>query len=149
LKSHPQFKTHHVHCIDNNDNNIAPNFLGGSLPRCDQGDREYYCLTMLTLFKPWWSGKYLKPTVDYTWDETFNKHNFTSKQQELMRNFSLHCECMDARDDYSVKLKKDEVENGFFPLWASSEVLKDLDQNTFIDYHNDNPLDTGCTAKYF
>jgi len=33
--------------------NLIPNFAGGSLPRCDRGDREYYCTTMLTLFKPW------------------------------------------------------------------------------------------------
>jgi hypothetical protein len=51
MKAHPQFQTHHVHCID--EDNIVPNFLGGSLPRCDQGNREYYCLTMLTLFKTW------------------------------------------------------------------------------------------------
>jgi hypothetical protein len=30
LKSHPQFQTHQVHCI--NEENIVPNFLGGSLP---------------------------------------------------------------------------------------------------------------------
>ena len=51
MKAHPQFQTHHVHCTE--EDNIVPNFLGGSLPRCDQGDREYYCLMMLTLFKPW------------------------------------------------------------------------------------------------
>jgi hypothetical protein len=30
LKSHPQFHTHQIHCID--EDNIIPNFLGGSLP---------------------------------------------------------------------------------------------------------------------
>ena len=58
LKSHPQFQTHHIQYTD--DDKTVPNFLGGTLPRCDQGDREYYCLTMLTLFKPWRSGKDLK-----------------------------------------------------------------------------------------
>ncbi|KAM6488798.1 hypothetical protein JOM56_015747, partial [Amanita muscaria] len=46
LKQHPQYKTHHVHCIEGNDR-IVPNFIGGSLPRQDQGDCEYYCSTML------------------------------------------------------------------------------------------------------
>jgi hypothetical protein len=137
MKAHPQFQTHHVHCID--ENNMVPNFLGGSLPRCDQGDREYYCLTILTLFKLWQSGKDLK-SVDSTWDETFHIHNFTSGQQQLIRNFNLHYECMDARDDYFAKLKKDEEDSGFFPSWASLEVLKDLEQNTF-EYDDDNPLD--------
>ncbi|KAM6491407.1 hypothetical protein JOM56_013181, partial [Amanita muscaria] len=46
LKRHPQYKTHHVCCIEDNDR-IVPNFIGGSLPHQDQGDCEYYCSTML------------------------------------------------------------------------------------------------------
>ncbi|KAM6491701.1 hypothetical protein JOM56_012863 [Amanita muscaria] len=46
LKQHPQYKTHHVCCIEDNDR-IVPNFIGGSLPHQDQGDCEYYCSTML------------------------------------------------------------------------------------------------------
>jgi hypothetical protein len=136
MKAHPQFQTHHVRCTK--EDNIVPNFLGGSLPRCDQGDREYYCLTMLTLFKPWRSGKDLK-SADSTWDDTFHSHDFTSRQQELMRNFNLCYECVDARDDYSAKLKKDEEESGLFPSWASSDILKDLEQSTFVEYDDDNP----------
>jgi hypothetical protein len=33
MKAHPQFQTHHVHCTK--EDNIVPNFLGGSLLRCD------------------------------------------------------------------------------------------------------------------
>lgn len=43
---------------------IVANFLGGSLPRADKGDCEYYACTMLTLFKPWRSGKDLKSELD-------------------------------------------------------------------------------------
>jgi len=103
LKTHPQFKTHHVYCIDKD--NIVPNFLGGSLPCRDQGDREYYCLTMLTVFKPWRFGKELKCT-DYTWDETFVQHIFTARQKLLMDNFNLQYECNNSRDDYYTKTKK-------------------------------------------
>ncbi|KAF8218422.1 hypothetical protein L208DRAFT_1351610, partial [Tricholoma matsutake] len=63
---------------------------------------EYYCMTMLTLFKPWHSGKDLK-TEDYSWDETFTQHKFTAKQEQLMKNFNLRYECNDARDDYTAK----------------------------------------------
>jgi hypothetical protein len=46
-KDHPLYKTHKVK-FDKQKKNIVPNFVGVSLPRCDQGDREYYCATMLT-----------------------------------------------------------------------------------------------------
>ncbi|KAJ7916589.1 hypothetical protein B0H13DRAFT_1997314 [Mycena leptocephala] len=57
---------------------MVPNFVGGALPRMDQGDREYYCTTILTLFKPWRSGKDLKNDLD-NWDETFLDHRFSPK----------------------------------------------------------------------
>jgi hypothetical protein len=52
LSDHPQHETHHVTSNPKFLNNV-PNFLGGSLPRRDRGDREYHCATMLALFKPW------------------------------------------------------------------------------------------------
>ena len=57
-----------------------PNFIGGTLPRCDQGDYEYYCLTMLTLFKPWRTGHDLK-LVEETWEQAFNKYIFSPAQK--------------------------------------------------------------------
>jgi hypothetical protein len=84
--------------------NLIPNFVGGSLPRCDRGDREYYCATMSTLFKPWRHGKNLKE-VDQFWDEAFANYMFTPHQNEMMRFFNIHYECNDARDDYSKHLK--------------------------------------------
>jgi len=50
LWNHPLYDTHQVSISKLK--NMIPNFVGGSLPRCDRGDREYYCATMLTLFKP-------------------------------------------------------------------------------------------------
>jgi hypothetical protein len=97
-------------------------------------------MTMLTLFKPWQSGKDLK-TEDYTWDETFMQHKFTASQEQLMKNFNLRYECNDARDDYSTKQQNDKDKSGFFPSWASSDVLKDLDNNSVLDYENDDPND--------
>jgi hypothetical protein len=70
LSSHPQYQTHYAHQID--DESIVPNLLGGSLPRCDQGDCEYYCLTMLTFFKPWQFGTDLK-TEHETWEKNICK----------------------------------------------------------------------------
>jgi hypothetical protein len=50
LQNHPLYETHQVSISKSQ--NLILNFAGGSLPRCDRGDREYYCTTMLTLFKP-------------------------------------------------------------------------------------------------
>ena len=84
----------------------VPNFIGANLPRCDQGDREYYCCTMLTLFKPWRRGFDLKNSVQATWDDIFNNHKFGTQQVQLMRIFNICYECLDAYDDYCAQLKK-------------------------------------------
>jgi hypothetical protein len=120
--------------------NMVPNFIGGTLPRCDQGDREYYCSTMLTLFKPWRNGHSLK-IEDQTWDESFMGHQFSLRQVELMKNFNLRYECNDARDDYSAKRKKDSDKGGFFASWATNDMLENLDESTQA-YDDDGPIDT-------
>ena len=70
-EEHPQFHSHHVHLLDEKDSYV-PNFIGGSLPRKDAGSREEYCMTMLTLFKPWRTGKDLRPNLETTWSDVFN-----------------------------------------------------------------------------
>jgi hypothetical protein len=125
LKGHPLYKTHKS-TFDDKKSKVVPNFVGGSLPRCDRGDREYYCATMLTLFKPWRIGLDLK-AENYSWDETFTSHNFTARQLEIMRYFNIRYECNDARDDYSTHLKIGETKDGIFPSWMSSDTLDNLD----------------------
>ncbi|KAJ7836436.1 hypothetical protein B0H13DRAFT_1652104 [Mycena leptocephala] len=92
------FMTHAVHCDFKKLDNIIPNFMGGAVPRADKGDREYYCMTMMTLFKPWRTPEDLKDT-ESNWDQIFLEHTFTARQEELIRNFNLRYECNDARDD--------------------------------------------------
>ena len=58
-ENHPQYATHHVRLLPEAES-FMPNFISGSLPRKDASSREQYCMTMLTLFKPWRSGKDLK-----------------------------------------------------------------------------------------
>jgi hypothetical protein len=134
LKDHPLYKSHKVK-FDKQKKNTVPNFVGGSLPRCDQGDREYYCATMLTLFKPWRSGKCLKKE-DQSFDEAFNSFNFTIQQTQYMKNFNLQYECNDARDDFSAQLKKGNSSGGVFNQWMSSEDIADLDGYEFHDGAN-------------
>jgi hypothetical protein len=73
---------------------------------------------MLTLFKPWRTGHNLK-SADETWEEVFNKHVFSPTQKNLMSNFNLRYECLDARDDYSAQMKDNNKEDSKF--WDNSE----------------------------
>lgn len=74
LPDHPLAETHHVAFLPESDQYV-PNFVGGLLPRQDVGDREFYCSTMLALFKPWRSGVSLKG-VDQNWSDSFDQHQF-------------------------------------------------------------------------
>ena len=60
---------------------------------------------MLTLFKPWRTGTTLK-TKGASWDEAFTAHVFTSRQEQIMKNFNIRYECLDQRDDFLSELKK-------------------------------------------
>src|SRR5271170_2818997 len=50
LDKHPLHMSHGTRCVQENSAKI-PNFIGATLPCCDQGDREYYCSAMLVLFR--------------------------------------------------------------------------------------------------
>ncbi|KAJ7163730.1 hypothetical protein C8R46DRAFT_875283, partial [Mycena filopes] len=105
LLGHPQMHTHGVHCDFTRLDSMIPNFLGGAIPRADKGDREYYCMTIMTLFKPWRTPSDLKDVFS-TWDQTFLDHTFTSRQVQLISNFNIRYECNDARDDHFALMKK-------------------------------------------
>ncbi|KAI0077577.1 hypothetical protein K474DRAFT_1595819, partial [Panus rudis PR-1116 ss-1] len=83
---------------------FVSNFIAGVLPRPDTGVREDYCLTMLTLFKPWRSGKELK-AQDESWNEAFDNMTFTQQQKDLMKFFNIRYECNDVRDDFAAQRK--------------------------------------------
>ena len=102
MADHPLFSTHGVRCLPSP---LVPNFGGWMLPRHDQSDREFYCTTMLTLFKPWQTGNTLK-TKDASWDEAFTAHMFTDQQEQIMRNFNIQYECLNQRDDFMSELNK-------------------------------------------
>ena len=87
-EGHPLHDSHGMKYISSNAN-CVPNFAGANLPRCDQGDREYYCCTMLTIFKPWRKGHDLKIQIAESWDNTFHKHEFNEEEQNLMKNFNV------------------------------------------------------------
>ncbi|KAJ7429104.1 hypothetical protein FB451DRAFT_996525, partial [Mycena latifolia] len=104
------YKTHSVHCDFRKLAATIPNFLGGAVPRADKGDRDYYCMTMLTLFKQWRSPADLKD-ADSTWDQALKDYQFTERQSELIQNFNLRYECNDARDDHYALMRKKMAAN--------------------------------------
>ncbi|TFK72353.1 hypothetical protein BDN72DRAFT_763510, partial [Pluteus cervinus] len=108
LKEHPFTKTQAVRLLPPKKHSV-PNFVGATLPRRDQGDREYYCKTIMTLFKPWRTGKHLKGNEE-TWDDAFYKHVFTEQQSSILKNMHVKYECLDANDDYFAQLRAGGVQ---------------------------------------
>ncbi|KAJ7714279.1 hypothetical protein B0H16DRAFT_1269558, partial [Mycena metata] len=105
IGEHKQRDTHGVWCDFTRLDCIIPNFIGGAIPRSDRGDREYYCMSIMTIFKAWRAPADLKDK-DSTWDETFNEHMFTPRQRELLGHFNLRFECNDARDNHYNTMKQ-------------------------------------------
>jgi hypothetical protein len=117
LLDHPQHHTYEVQCKSLSEL-VVSNLIGEILPHCDQGDQEYYCSTMLTLFKPWQTGYDLKG-ANKTWEHAFDNYIFLDGQMNLMKNFNLRYECLDAQDNYSAQMKDSEKKNN--PFWESSD----------------------------
>ena len=105
LPGHGQRNTHMVKLTPSRSDIFILNFIGGPLPRCDQGDFEYYCCTMLTLFKPWRNSQDLK-NVHESWAEAFALYEFNPEDRKIINNFNLRYECLDERDDYHAILKR-------------------------------------------
>jgi hypothetical protein len=123
-KDHPLSDSHAVRPVKDN-LQCVPNFAGANLPRCDRGDREYYCSTMLTLFRPWRRGTDLKKP-EQLWDTAFQEYNFTPEQERYMRNFNVRYECLDARDDYRAQMMKDA--NPIAGSWFKDSDVKIEDE---------------------
>jgi hypothetical protein len=140
LKAHPLYNSHSTILKQDNPYVVA-NFIG-ILPQSDKGDKEYYCLTMLVLFKPWHEGLKLKDS-EASWDETFINHEFTERQLELMSNFNIRFECLDAHDDYNAQLKKNGAES-FFPYGEQVDHDKneDFDANMFTASKQNEDFET-------
>ncbi|KAJ3820792.1 hypothetical protein F5880DRAFT_1487394, partial [Lentinula raphanica] len=103
IEGHPLASTHRVQKFRNTEYTI-PNFVGPPLPRSDKEDREYYCCTMLVLFKPWCTGADLKQP-DQSWHEAFTSYQFSESAMLHIKNMNLRYECLDSRDDFRSQLK--------------------------------------------
>jgi hypothetical protein len=139
LSDHPLLDTHGLQ-LHKADPKKIPNFIGATLPRKDQGDRNYYCLTMLALFKPWRKGSDLKCNVSVSWHEAFEQHSFSEEYTTLIENFHIKYECLDARDDYRAQLAK-EGPGMFASSWDNEENKEydDIDPTAIPEGEEFNP----------
>jgi hypothetical protein len=149
-KEHPLYASH-VCLLKPSKANTVVNFIGRVLPRCDQGDREFYCLTMMAFFKPWRSGLDLKPQTQ-SWDEIFTEHEFTKREIQLMRNFNIKYECYDARDDFHAQMKAGATHNDFlvncFDDGDGDEIEHDpYDESKNEDLLQDFDIQKVCKAE--
>ena len=142
MKGHPLAHVMGVHCV-RDDPSVVPCLMGGSLPRSDRGDRSYFCATMLTLFKPWRSGRDLR-TESIDWECAFQSHQFSEQQLKFMKNMEVKYECLDARDDFSASLRSGSVAAPFSHWHDVAEAAVDADQerelDTALDHEDDQRL---------
>ncbi|KAH6888300.1 hypothetical protein BKA70DRAFT_1121558, partial [Coprinopsis sp. MPI-PUGE-AT-0042] len=138
LPGHPLHETHEVRVLQAREHSVIPNYLGGKLPRRDQGDREYYCMTMLTLFKPWRSVNDLTDSTS-TWDENFVRHEFEQWQTAMMANFHLRYECLDDRDNYHRMIEQETAKKrklksgGWFNSNDAGEQIEDVTETDYTE----------------
>ena len=134
LLGHGQRNSHVIKLIPSRSETFVLNFIGGPLPRRDQGDFEYYCCTMLTLFKPWRKNQDLKD-VRESWAEAFASYEFETKDTKIMNNFNLRYECLDERDDYHAILKR-------------QSKMKEKETSSYFQDHYDNDGDFGLHPNF-
>jgi hypothetical protein len=109
---------------------------------------------MLTLFKPWRRGRDLKKSVQTSWDETFNEYEFRNQEVQLMKNFNIRYECLDARDDYRAQLKNG-IDKSLIGSWEvfedengdEMESFQRTTENEII--YDDIPVDPKAHEKNF
>ena len=139
LSEHPQSSTHSVKLLPEN-KSFVPNFVC-PVPRADSGDREYYCASMMSLFKPWRKADDLK-LKSKTWDEAYYHHQFDDKQKELMVNFNIRYECHDAKDDYRLQRNKKILADDL-PPWMSENFINECNE----DMNGQEQLDEYVTCQ--
>ncbi|KAF4582627.1 hypothetical protein EYR40_002550 [Pleurotus pulmonarius] len=129
---HPLSATHKCALMLETNKKVAQTVLNfmSAPPRQDQGDREYYCSVMLALFLPWRSGEELKDK-DQTWDEAFVSREFSAQHVQIMNNFNLRYECLDAKDDFRTQMK----------TGVSSELSLPLSDDHYVVNQCDDELD--------
>lgn len=143
--THPLYQTTFVTVDVDKIATHVPNLVGATLPRRDQGNREYYCCAMLTFFKPWRVPLDLK-RPDETWQEAFQSYPFLPRPQRLMRNFNLRYECLDERHNFKSLLKRKQ--NGLDDDYYSNMQLDDEMVDDAFGTVNDYMQEDSTWSRY-
>ncbi|KAJ3486464.1 hypothetical protein NLI96_g4222 [Meripilus lineatus] len=132
---HPNRATHAVFKVKQSKRFVL-NFVGGSLPRPDHGDKERYSLIMLALFKPegWRDPRSIK-SPDESWEKAFLATSFSDSAQRLMANMNLLHECYDASHDYAAQRRKAQAEAG------DGNIMSEDIESFSIAYEDQLPVD--------
>ncbi|KAF8125103.1 hypothetical protein EV363DRAFT_1176404, partial [Boletus edulis] len=138
LEDHPKYLSHGVRQLSLK-YNYVPNFIGPPLPRADKGDHEFYCMTMLTLFKPWHSGHNLKSTKE-SWYQAFTGHSFSTDHLAIMENMRVKYECLDARDDFSIQRRHMAKSSNHFNSELSENIIDEVEKDNIVDISIDPDL---------
>ena len=144
-EGHPTRATHVVKCDLDRLKYVVPNIVGGALPRPDSGNREYYCCTMLTLFLPWRDALSVKQPSE-SWESIFTAHKFSAREKQLMRNFNLRYECLDARDDFHAQSKKKAHTR---TPWYNCGGSDDESENDFVTIPPTGQIEHGVHGKSY
>ncbi|KAI0825468.1 hypothetical protein BC629DRAFT_1270708, partial [Irpex lacteus] len=146
LSEHPQYETYKVRMLPKSKAKV-PDFIGGALPRYDRGNREEYCMTMLTFFRPWRTGLELKSN-DLTWNDEFEKYTFSQQNRNTMKYFNLRYECNDARDDYAAQRRLHNLDHSQWPFDIDSQTTEWLDRHDNNDYTEFSHFDPDDVESY-
>ena len=144
-EGHPTRANHVVKCDFDRLKSVVPNIVGGALPRPDSGNREYYCCTMLTLFFPWRDASCMKQASE-SWESIFNAHKFSAREKQLMQNFNLRYECLDAHDDFHAQLKKKTQPR---TPWYNGGETDDESDNDFVEMPPTGRIEHGVLGKSY
>jgi hypothetical protein len=83
---------------------------------------------------------------------SFNMHEFTNQEVQLMKNFNIRYECLDARDDYRAQLKNG-MDKSLIGSWEVSEGEGEHEMETFQKtiendmIYDDVPVDLKAHGK--
>jgi len=144
-EGHPTRASHVVKCDFDRLKHVVPNIVGGTLPRRDSRNREYYCCTMLTLFFPWRDTSCMRRASE-SWESIFNADIFSVREKQLMQNFNLRYECLDARDDFHAQLKKKTQPR---TAWYNGGGSDDESDDDFVKMPPTGHIEHGVLGKSY
>ena len=77
----------------------------------------------------------MENSAQASWDDIFNEHKFKNQEVQLMKNFNIHYECLDAHGNYHAQLKNG-IDKSSIGSW---EDFKDEDGHEMESFYKEYP----------